>query len=138
MVRSKSQVTHLSNFPISGGKRIIKHRAKVMPKAPSRGVKHKPGIVSLKEIKYYQSSSALLLRRSPFMRLVREIAQTLSLNTFMWQSVAIDALQEASEAYLVSLFEQTNLAALHAKRVTIFPRDMQFIRRIRGQHDHGY
>lgn len=49
-----------------------------------------------------------------------------------WQSTAIQALQEAAEAYLVHLFEDTNLLAIHAKRVTIMQKDIQLARRIRG------
>ena len=68
----------------------------------------------------------------PFQRLVREIAQTYSLY-LRFQSGAILALQEAAEAYLVGLLEDSNLCAIHAKRVTIMPRDMQLARRIRGE-----
>ncbi|GKD65968.1 histone H3.2-like protein, partial [Tanacetum coccineum] len=50
-----------------------------------------------------------------------------------FQSSAVAALQEASEAYLAGLFEDTNLCAIHAKRVTIIPKDMQLARRIRGE-----
>jgi histone H3/H4 len=50
-----------------------------------------------------------------------------------FQSSAVLALQEAAEAYLVGLFEDTNLAAIHAKRVTIMPKDIQLARRIRGE-----
>jgi Core histone H2A/H2B/H3/H4 len=49
------------------------------------------------------------------------------------QSSAIQALQESAEAYLVGLFEDTNLCAIHAKRVTIMPKDIQLARRIRGE-----
>jgi histone H3/H4 len=50
-----------------------------------------------------------------------------------FQSSAVMALQEAAEAYLVSLFEDTNLAAIHAKRVTIQPKDLALARRLRGE-----
>jgi histone H3 len=63
---------------------------------------------------------------------VREIAQEI-LRDLRFQSTALLALQEASEAYLVGVFEDTNLCALHAKRVTIMPKDMQLARRIRGE-----
>ena len=68
----------------------------------------------------------------PFQRLVREIAQTYS-PYLMFQSGAVIALQEAAEAYLVGLLEDSNLCAIHAKRVTIMPRDIQLARRIRGE-----
>ncbi len=98
-------------------------------KAPHR---YRPGTVALREIRKYQKSTDLLIRRMPFQRLVREIAQAFKAD-LRFQSTAIMALQEASEAYLVSLFEDTNLCALHAKRVTIMPKDMQLARRIRGE-----
>lgn len=106
------------------------------PSSPSvSGVKkphrYRPGTVALREIRKYQKSTDLLLRRLPFQRLVREIAADFK-NDLRFQSTAILALQEASEAYLVSLFEDTNLCAIHAKRVTIMPKDMQLARRIRG------
>ena len=70
----------------------------------------------------------------PFSRLVREVALTVipPEDTLRWQSQAIQALQEAAEAFLVHLFEDTNLCAIHARRVTIMQRDMQLARRIRG------
>ena len=73
-----------------------------------------------------------MIRRLPFARLVREIQQDVSKDTYRWQGTAILALQEASEAHLVGLFEDANLCAIHAKRVTIMPKDMQLARRIRG------
>ena len=75
-----------------------------------------------------------MLRRLPFARLVREIQQEMSREAYRWQGTAILALQEAAEAHLVGLFEDCNLCALHAKRVTIQPKDMQLARRIRGSH----
>ena len=76
------------------------------------------GTVALREIRRYQKSTELLIRKLPFQRLVREIAQDFKTD-LRFQSAAIGALQEASEAYLVSLFEDTNLCAIHAKRVTV-------------------
>lgn len=92
----------------------------------------RPGERALKEIRQYQTSTDLLIRRLPFARLVREIQQGLSRQTYSWQASAILALQEAAEAHLVGLFEDCNLCAIHAKRVTIMPKDMQLARRIRG------
>ncbi|SCZ96763.1 BZ3500_MvSof-1268-A1-R1_Chr4-1g06710 [Microbotryum saponariae] len=93
---------------------------------------YKPGTVALREIRRYQKSTELLIRKLPFQRLVREIAQDFKTD-LRFQSSAIGALQEAAEAYLVSLFEDTNLAAIHAKRVTIQPKDIQLARRLRGE-----
>jgi len=92
----------------------------------------RPGTVALREIRKYQRSTEMLLRKLPFQRLVREIAQDFK-SDLRFQSHAIFALQEAAEAYLVGLFEDTNLCAIHAKRVTIFPKDIQLARRIRGE-----
>ena len=91
----------------------------------------RPGTVALRQIRKYQKSTDLLIRKLPFQRLVREIARDYLLDT-RFTSMAVLALQEASEAYLVRLFEDTNLCAIHAKRVTIMPKDMNLARRIRG------
>ncbi|XP_055622660.1 uncharacterized protein LOC129766183 [Toxorhynchites rutilus septentrionalis] len=105
--------------------------------APSTGGvkkphRYRPGTVALREIRRYQKSTELLIRKLPFQRLVREIAQDFKTD-LRFQSAAVAALQEASEAYLVGLFEDTNLCAIHAKRVTIMPKDIQLARRIRGE-----
>ena len=94
--------------------------------------RYRPGTVALREIRRYQRSSELLIRRMPFQRLVREIAQTHNPH-LRFQSGAILALQESVEAYLVGLLEDSNLCAIHAKRVTIMPKDLQLARRIRGE-----
>ena len=94
--------------------------------------RYRPGTVALREIRKYQKSTELLIRKLPFQRLVREVAQDFK-NDLRFQGSAVMALQEAAEAYLVSLFEDTNLCAIHAKRVTIMPRDMQLARRIRNE-----
>jgi len=103
---------------------------------PSGGMKKlhrfRPGTVALREIRRYQKSTELLIRKLPFQRLVREIAQDYKTD-LRFQSAAVAALQEASESYLVGLFEDTNLCAIHAKRVTIMPKDIQLARRIRGE-----
>ena len=97
-----------------GGKAPRKSLAKVLRKsAPAMGGvkkphRYRPGTVALREIRKYQKSTDLLIRKLPFQRLVREIAQDFK-NDLRFQSAAILALQEASEAYLVSLFEDTNL-----------------------------
>uniref|UniRef100_A0AAV2J585 Core Histone H2A/H2B/H3 domain-containing protein n=1 Tax=Knipowitschia caucasica TaxID=637954 RepID=A0AAV2J585_KNICA len=99
---------------------------------PPKPHRYRPGTVALREIRRYQKSTELLIRKLPFQRLVREIAQDFKTD-LRFQSAAIGALQEASEAYLVGLFEDTNLCAIHAKRVTIMPKDIQLARRIRGE-----
>ena len=123
----------------TGGKAPRKHVAsKAARKAtPSGGGikkphRFRPGTVALREIRRYQKSTELLIRKLPFQRLVREIAQDFKTD-LRFQASAIMALQEASESYLVGLFEDTNLCAIHAKRVTIMPKDVQLARRIRGE-----
>ena len=92
----------------------------------------RPGTVALREIRKFQKTTYMLIRKLPFQRLVREIAADFK-SDLRFQGSAILALQEASEAYLVGLFEDANLAAIHAKRVTIQPKDLQLARRIRGE-----
>ena len=93
---------------------------------------YRPGTIALREIRRYQKTSELLIRQMPFQRLVREIAQ--KNNPYLrFQSGAILALQESTEAYLVGLFEDTNMCAIHAKRVTIMLKDMQLAWQIRGE-----
>ena len=123
----------------TGGKAPRKQLAsKVARKsAPTSGGMKKPhrfrpGTVALREIRRYQKSTALLLRKQPFQRLVREVASDFKTDLRM-ASGALSALQEATESYMVGLFEDANLAALHAKRVTIMPRDLGLARRIRGE-----
>ncbi|KAF2272274.1 histone-fold-containing protein [Westerdykella ornata] len=104
--------------------------------APKTTRRHKPGSVALREIRKYQKTTDLLLLRTPFQRLVREIATNQfpqdSGEPFLWQSTALQALQEATEAFLVALFHDTNLCAIHAKRVTIQQKDIQLARRLRA------
>ena len=96
--------------------------------------RYRPGTVALREIRRYQKSTELLLRRAPFMRLVREIAQDFK-QDLRFQSNAILALQEAAAQHLTETYELTNLCAIHAKRVTIMPRDMQLVRAIKGRRN---
>ncbi len=123
----------------TGGKaprNILPRTVARMTASAPRGVKrphrYRPGTVALREIRRFQKSTELLVLRAPFQRLVREIAQEFRTD-LRFQSSAISALQEASEAYLTGLFEDTNLCAIHAKRVTITPKDIQLARRIRGE-----
>ncbi|TBU32798.1 histone-fold-containing protein [Dichomitus squalens] len=103
------------------------------------GKRFRPGTVALREIRKYQKSTDLLIRKLPFSRVVREIALDMITDTveygdngLRWQSSAILALQEATEAFLVHMFEDANLCAIHAKRVTVMQRDIQLARRLRG------
>ena len=91
----------------------------------------RPGTVALRQIRKYQKSTELLIRKLPFQRLVREVAQKID-NTLRFQSTAILALQEASEAFLVTMFEKVNLCAIHGNRVTIKPKDILLWKRMMG------
>ena len=106
------------------------------PTVSGGGVKRphrfRPGTVALRDIRKFQKSTELLIRKLPFQRLVRYIANDFKTD-LRFQSSAVLALQEAAEAYMVGLFEDTNLCAIHAKRVTIMPKDIQLARRIRGE-----
>jgi histone H3 len=97
----------------------------------------KAGTVALREIKRYQKSNDLLLPRAPFMRLVKDITEKTD-HQLRFQSQAIQALQEATEAYIVGLFEDTNLCAIHAKRQTVMKKDMELARRIRGDRNFDF
>tara|TARA_B100000401_G_scaffold385247_1_gene288888 strand:- start:166 stop:630 length:465 start_codon:yes stop_codon:yes gene_type:complete len=111
--------------------------------AVKRPHRFKPGTVALREIRRYQKSTELLLRKLPFARLVKEITQDISgmnadpkgVAATRWTKEAILMLQEASEAFLVGLFDDTNLVSIHAGRVTIRKKDLDLARRIRGGTD---
>ena len=96
--------------------------------------RYRPGTIALRQIRRYQKSTDLLVQKAPFERLVREIAGDGWYRKFRFQSSAVMALQEASEAYLTQLFEDTLLCAIHAKRKTVMCKDMRLARRIRGDY----
>ena len=121
----------LSHPEVSGSGKVPQSQVNVGTKKRKHR-RYRPGTVALREIRRFQKSTELLIRRMPFQRLVREIAQTYSLY-LRFQSGAVLALQEAVEAYLVGLLEDSNLCAIQAKRVTIMPRDMQLAQQIRGE-----
>ncbi|THU79106.1 histone 3, partial [Dendrothele bispora CBS 962.96] len=120
----------------TGGKAPRKQLAAKSSAAADSGAKKRhrfrPGTAALREIRRYQKSTELLIRKLPFQRLVREIAEDVRAD-LRFQSSALLALQEAAESHLVSLFEDTNLAAIHAKRVTIQPKDLALASRLRGK-----
>ena len=129
--------TKQTAYKSTGGKDLRKqlatkaaHKSALATGGAKKPHRYRPGTVALREIRRYQKSTDLLIRKLPFQRLVREIAQD---SRFGWlelrfQGSALLALQEASEAYLIGLFEDTNLCAIHAKRVTIMPKDIQLAR----------
>ncbi|KAG5175917.1 histone-fold-containing protein [Tribonema minus] len=141
MARSKS--TPFRKSPMIGGPKspgAKKTAARAQAKGGAEQLKprkrrHKPGEKALKEIRAYQRSTELLIRKLPFARLVKEVQTSFTPGglQYRWAATAVLALQEAAEAHLVGLFEDANLACIHAKRVTIMPKDMQLARRIRGR-----
>ncbi|KAJ1551866.1 centromeric DNA-binding histone H3-like protein cse4 [Cladochytrium tenue] len=99
--------------------------------------RYRPGTRALQEIRKFQKSTDLLIAKLPFARVVREVTMELTQDftdgaSWRYQSAAIMALQEAAEAFLTHLFEDANLCAIHARRVTIMQKDIQLARRIRG------
>ena len=135
MARTK-QTARKSTGGKAPRKQLAAKAARKSAPASTTGVKkphrYRPGTVALREIRKYQKSTELLIRKLPFQRLVREIAQDFK-QDLRFQATAIMALQEAAESYLVGLFEDTNLCGIHCKRVTIMPKDIQLARRIRGE-----
>ena len=121
----------LSISPSPPKKGVGKKQVRGVVKRPGR---YRPGTVALREIRKYQKSTHLLIRKLPFQRLVRELAQELKPD-LRFQSSALYALHEAAESFLVGLMESTNLAAIHAKRVTIMVKDMRLALRIGGRSD---
>lgn len=125
-----SQPSNLSTSPSSSPRQPYNPANRLGGKGRSRS-KVRRGTLALREIRRLQKSTELLIPKAPFQRLVREIAQGFK-DDLKFQSLALGALAEAAESYLVSLFEDTNLCAIHGRRVTIMPRDMHLARRIRG------
>ena len=96
----------------------------------------RPGIQALREIRRYQKSTELLLRKAPFQRLIRSVCADIreklgGAKQYRIQGLCVKALQEASEAYLVALLEESNMCTVHGKRVTLMPKDITFALRIR-------
>ena len=138
MARTKQTARQSNHGHMAPPKRVADKAARKIPISNVKEKKHRTrvGVQALKEICKYQKNGDLLIKKRPFQRLVREMVVDIpqfSNQNYRFQSSAIMALQEASEAYLVSMFENTNLCAIHAKRITIMPRDMQLARRIRGE-----
>jgi histone H3 len=119
-----------------GGKAPRKNLATLMRRklAPATGgvkkpQRYRPGTVALREIRKYQKTVELLISKAAFCRLVKEIGQDYRTD-MRWQSSAMLALQEAAEAFLIQNFQNANLIAIHTKRVTITPKDLQLSRKL--------
>jgi histone H3/H4 len=93
----------------------------------------RPGTVALREIRHFQKTTHFLIKRAPFARLVRETVASVTASKLRIGSSALQAIQEATEAYMISLLSDTNMCALHARRVTAMPRDMQLAKKLRGE-----
>ncbi|ESQ41230.1 hypothetical protein EUTSA_v10015270mg [Eutrema salsugineum] len=130
MARSKQTARQSTGGKAPGNPDMmeVKNNSFRIAKRPYR---YRPGTAALSEIRKYQTSTETVIKKLPFQRLVKEIARNLNAD-IRFQSTAVAAIQEAAEAFLVGLFEDTHLCTLHAKRVTIMPKDLQLARRIRG------
>ena len=115
---------------------LLVSRATIHGRLTTGGLKrphrYRPCAAALREIRKYQRSTKLLIPKLPFQRLVREIAQDYK-SDLRFQSSAIQALQECAEAYIIDIFASAQLCAIHAKRVTVTPKDFQLAQRIRGE-----
>ena len=120
-VRSKQARKKLPSIPL---------RKKVSTGGVKKPHHYRPSTVALQEIQKYQRSTELLCRRLSVARLIREITQDFKVGLH-FQATALLAIQEAMEAWLVHLMEDMNLCAIHAKRVTIGPKDLSLVCRIR-------
>jgi histone H3 len=121
----------------SGSSRQQNPRSPAPAQPPKKTHRYRPGTVALREIRKYQKSTEFLIRRIPFMKLVREICHNIRGFNLRFKPDAMTAIQEAAEDFIVHLFEDANLCAIHAKRVTIMPKDIQLARRIRGSRMAG-
>ncbi len=133
----ESQARAAARKALGAPRRGTGRRANADPNAIRKKVhRWRPGTHALTEIRHYQKSMALLIRKLPFGRLVREIIQQISTELRV-TSDALESLQEAAEAYLVRVFEDSNLCAIHAKCVTVMPKDFALAQRLRSMIDLG-
>ena len=102
----------------------------VASQAPRKPRRYRPGTVALREIRKYQKTTHHLIPKRPIQRLVREIAQDLNKGDFRFSSGSLAAIHEALEAFVVGVLEHANLCSIHAKRVTLQPKDIQLVMRL--------
>ena len=125
MVRTKFSSADSTGNPLM----VRKHPRKAVGKV-KKPHRYRPGTVALRQIRKYQSSTELLIRKLPFQRLVKEVCRNLFNDVdYRFQSTAVLVLQEAAENFLVSMFDDVGCVAIHGKRVTIQKRDIQIWRR---------
>lgn len=127
----KYPTSHLVSQSSKGSQSFKESQSPIATGGVKKPHRYRPGTVALRQIRKYQKSSDLLLPKLSFQRLVREITQSMR-GDIRFQSQALLALQEATEYFLTSIFEDTNLCALHAKRCTISVEDMRLANKIRG------
>lgn len=136
MARIKQISKKQNAYGAKAPRKLIASKTEIRRSAPPEKIikkahRFKPGTVALREIRRYQKSTELLIKKIPFRRVVREITGVFDSN-IRFQISAVDALQHAAESYLVELFMDANLCAIHSKRVTVIPKDLKLARRIRG------
>uniref|UniRef100_A0A5S6Q6Y6 Histone domain-containing protein n=1 Tax=Trichuris muris TaxID=70415 RepID=A0A5S6Q6Y6_TRIMR len=129
--RSRRSQASTANEPKSEDKKRSELK-KIKEEKKKRIRRRRPGVVALQEIRFYQRGTELLMRRAPFHRVVRDIVKRLGRIDLRFQRAAMEVLQTAAEAYMVGVMEDTNLACIHAKRVTIMPKDIKLALRLRG------
>ena len=130
LAEDKTQMAAQSSAASKTAKQAAAVAAKTKEK---KKLRFKPGTIALREIRRYQKSTQMLMPRAPFQRLVRNICSSID-GDLRFQSQALIALQESAEAYITGLFEDANLCAIHANRVTLMKKDMVLARRIRGDN----
>ena len=114
-----------------GSKKVLSGNT-AMKRSSKRRFRSRPGVVALREIKKYQRSTDLLVPRLPFQRVVKEITGKIN-SDLRFSAQGLIALQECTESFMTGLFEDSYMCSIHAKRVTLMPRDVQLARRIRGE-----
>ena len=137
MARTKKTMVRKSEGPKHFIMKLMQKRGTGATAGLKRPHRFCPGTVALREIRKFQMSTELLIRKLPFLRLVREILQEMRMDMCLTPATVL-ALQEAAEAFLVRLFEDTNLCAIHTKHITIMQKDMKLALRIRGDMNHGW
>lgn len=123
----------MAKTPLGSG-RVAQKEPKSHQKALTKPRKWRPGLKALREIRKYQKSTGYLISKAPFHRLIREITHELSPG-LRYQSAALEALQEAVEVYAICLLSDAQIAAIHARRITVMPRDLHLVRRLRGENE---
>jgi histone H3 len=117
---------------VKSGKKAVKSASGAKSSGVKRQHRFRPGTVALRQIRKFQKGTDLLIRKAPFQRLLRECAQGQK-DGLRWAASAVAAVQEASENMLIGVLSDANLCALHTRRVTAMPRDLQLARRLRGE-----